>query len=286
MDANKIENNNLALSCQHTLNPTPISTSNRYAILSEDANNDATVLQMNKSTKHNNAPKRHKRNAATHTSYTTAQLKIAKNMAVADAGATGHFVLPGTHVTNIKIARHPLKINLPDGDCLTSTHTCMLDIPWLPKETKEAHIVPGLAHALLISIKILCDTGCRVTYDDNECRAYYNKKIVWLGKREPQTGLSILPLTDTTRQTETNTPAENYKRMNEMQKQYAHNAYAITSKARPIQYLHQAAFITPKATVLKAVHNNQFVTWPGITVNAVKKYLPDSSPTTDKGHMK
>ena len=102
----------------------------------------ATVLQSNTSTKHNNPPKRPKRNAATHTNYTTAQLKIAKNMAVADAGATVHFVLPGTPVTNIKIARHQLRINLPDGDCLTSTHTCTLDIPWLPNEAKEAHIVP------------------------------------------------------------------------------------------------------------------------------------------------
>ena len=126
-------------------------------------------------------------------------------MAVADAGVTGHFVLPGTPVTNIKIARHPLKINLPDGDFLTSTHTCTLDIPWLPKEAKEAHIVPGLAHASLKSIKILCDAGCKVTYNDDECRVYYNKKIVWPGKREPQTGLWILTLTDTTRQLETNT---------------------------------------------------------------------------------
>ena len=128
---------------------------------------------------------------------------------MADASATGHFVLPGTPVTNIKIARHPLKINLPDGDCLTSTHTCTLDITWLPNEAKEAHIVPGLAHASLISIKILCDAGCKVTYDDNECRVYYNKKIVWLGKREPQTGLWILPLTETTRQPKTNTTADN-----------------------------------------------------------------------------
>ena len=114
MDANKIEGNTLALSCQHTLNPTPISTSNRYAILSEDGTDEATVLQINKSIKHDNPPKRTKQNAATHTSYTTAQLKIVKNMAVADAGATGHFFLPGTPVTNIKIARNPLKINLPD----------------------------------------------------------------------------------------------------------------------------------------------------------------------------
>ena len=37
MDANKIESNTLALSCQHTLNPTPIVTSNRYARLLDEA---------------------------------------------------------------------------------------------------------------------------------------------------------------------------------------------------------------------------------------------------------
>ena len=133
MDANKIESNTLALSCQHILNPTPIVTSNRYAILCEDANNDATVLHSNTTTQHDNQlPKQPKQNAATHTNYTTAQLNIAKNIAVADAGATGNFVLPGKPVINKEIARHPLKTNIPDGDCLTSTHTCTLDIPWLP----------------------------------------------------------------------------------------------------------------------------------------------------------
>ena len=105
-------------------------------------------------------------------------------------------------------------------------------------------------------------------------------------KRELQTGLWILPLTDNTRQPKTNTTADNYKRMNETHKQYAHNMYAMTSKASLVQYLHQAAFSPPKATLLKAVHNNQFVTWPGLTVKAVKKYLPEFSLATDKGHMK
>ena len=78
-------------------------------------------------------------------------------MEVADAGATGHFILPGTPVANVKVARHPLNINLLDGDCLTSAHIYTLDITWLPNDAKEAHIVPGLAHASLTSIKILCD---------------------------------------------------------------------------------------------------------------------------------
>ena len=163
------------------MNPTPIVTSNRYALLYDDANDDATVIHSNTSNPHDNQPPpQPKQNAVTHTNYTTAQLKIAKNMAVADAGATGHFVLPDTPITNVKVARHPLKIKLPDRDCLTSTHTCTLDIPWLPNDAKEAQVVPRLAHASLISIKILCDSGCKVTYDDDECRVYYNKKVVWL----------------------------------------------------------------------------------------------------------
>ena len=179
MDANKIESNTLALSCQHTLNPTPIVTSNRYALLRDETNDDSTVLHSNTSTQHDNQPPpQPKQNAVTHTNYTTAQLKIAKNMAVVDAGATGHFVLPGTPFTNLKVARHPLNINLPGRDCLTSTDTCTMDIPWLPNDSKEAHIIPGLAHASLISIKILCDAGCKVTYDDDGCRVYYNNKIV------------------------------------------------------------------------------------------------------------
>ena len=74
--------------------------------------------------------------------------------------------------------------------------------------------------------------------------------------------------------------------MNKTYKQYTHNAYAMTSKASLVQCLNQAAFSPPKATLLKSVNNNQFVTWPGLTVKAVKIYLPDFSPATDKGHMK
>ena len=73
-----------------------------------------------------------------------------------------------------------------------------------------------------------------------------------------------------TRRPQTNTTADNYKRMDETHKQYAHNAYAMTSKASLFQYLHQAEFSPPKATLLKELHDNQFVTWPGLTVKAVK----------------
>ena len=45
----------------------------------------------------------------------TLKIKIAVDQAIADAGTTGHFVLPGTPVENVQPATNPLTINLPDG---------------------------------------------------------------------------------------------------------------------------------------------------------------------------
>ena len=124
----------------------------------------------------------------------TNNINIPKAMGIGDSGATSHFVLPGTPVKNVQITTSPLKINLPDGEQIMSTHTCELDVPWLPEAARKAHIVPGLAHSLLISIKILCDAKCTVEFDNEHCRVYFRKKLVWQGEREPCTGLWVLPM--------------------------------------------------------------------------------------------
>jgi hypothetical protein len=124
----------------------------------------------------------------------TAKIKIAVDMAIADAGATAHFAIPGAPVLNKQIAITPLIINLPDGEQLRSSHTCELDITWLPRAARMAHIVPGLQHTSLISIKVLCDAGCKVSYNDEKCKVYFKNKLVWHGGREPTTQLWVLPL--------------------------------------------------------------------------------------------
>ena len=73
--------------------------------------------------------------------------------AISDSGATGHFLVAGAPVVNKNITTNPIKITLPNGKTIQSTHTCNLDIPWLPAHMTEAHIVPELAHASLISTR-------------------------------------------------------------------------------------------------------------------------------------
>ncbi|KAL7466035.1 hypothetical protein ACHAXS_006328 [Conticribra weissflogii] len=199
---------------------------------------------------------------------------------LSDTGATGTFVLPGALVINIRKATNPLCIKLPNGNYIDSMHECNLDIPWLPPALTEAHIVAGLAHSSLISIKQLCDHVAKVMYDDLACCVYYKEKLVWLGQWEPTTGLWVLPMQPNRPVDPAITPANC-----DTGTHTANSAYAMTSKESLLRFLHQWAFILTLPTWIKAINNGQFISWLGLTSTAVRKHL-QPSPATDKGHIK
>ena len=116
-------------------------------------------------------------------------LTLGADTAIADLGATAHFLLPHVNILNKRKATHPLNITLPDGDVIHSTHIGNLNLPGLNEAATEAHIVPGLAHSSLISIKQLCDNGCHVIFTKNDCKVYFKAELVLIGKRDPTTGL-------------------------------------------------------------------------------------------------
>ena len=122
------------------------------------------------------------------------RLQGAVHYAISDSGATGHFLLQGAPVVNKRPTASPLKITLPNGKSIQSTHTCNLDIPWLPDVLTEAHIVPGLSHSSLISTRKFADAGCKVLFDMNECRVNCKGALLLTGKREKSTGLWNLPI--------------------------------------------------------------------------------------------
>ena len=101
--------------------------------------------------------------------------------AISDSGDTAHVLIEGAPVVNLERAKFPISIKLPDGNIIYSTHTCNLDIPWLPHAVTEGHIVPRLAHSSLISTRKFCDAGCRVAFDEEECRVYYKGELVLAG---------------------------------------------------------------------------------------------------------
>ena len=61
----------------------------------------------------------------------------------------------------------------------------------------EAHIVPGLAHSSLISIRKFCNAGCKEMLDKDECSVYYKGRLVLTGERDPVAELWQLPINHT-----------------------------------------------------------------------------------------
>ena len=217
---------------------------------------------------------------------TTKRATRAVDMAISDSGATAHFLVEGAPAVNITPAKNPLSILLPNGKRIKSTHTCNLDIPWLPAHMTEAHIVPGLSHLSLISTRKFCDAGCRVVFDQSECRVYKDGILVLVGDRDPDTNLWRLPINPATRP-ERILPAGLDLCLHPHQKrtEYAYNVYTIPHKQNQMKYMHQSFLNAPIPTLLKAIKNDQLRGIPFMKSELIIKYLA-RSPATSKGRMK
>eukprot|EP00804_Cyclotella_cryptica_P020493 CCRYP_019412-RA/>CCRYP_019412-RA protein AED:0.05 eAED:-0.04 QI:0/0/0/1/0/0.5/2/0/1372 len=202
--------------------------------------------------------------------------------AILDSGATAHFIVQGTDVLNQKPATNPLWIKLPDGNFITSTHTCNLNIPWLPMSMTEAHIVPGLAHSSLVATKKFCDAGCRVSFDATACHIFLRGKLVLTGTRCTTTGLWIIPLNPSSPDSTIGTPQSHPP---PTPQHMAYNVYTLPFKQQQLKYMHQAFFSPPVHTLIKAINNDQLLGAPLMKPDLIRKYLA-TSPATSKGRMK
>ena len=140
----------------------------------------------------------------------------------------------GAPVDNIQPADPPIQIKMPNGVLEKSTHTCELRIPGLPKKLREGHIVPGLSHSSLLSIKKLTRGGCIVIFKDDVCEIYYKKKLVLTGRSMGPGDLWIVPINGqeqpAAQSTET---AQNPPQL------AAATVYTLPYKQQKMRYMHQ-----------------------------------------------
>jgi hypothetical protein len=129
-------------------------------------------------------------------------ITIATWQAIADMGATSIFVMERMPIHNLRPAIHPLTINLLDGSKVKSTHTCNITIPGLPT-VLVGHVVPKLAIATLIRIRVLCDAGCEVMFTKTSCNVIYDGKIILHRNKDPSTNLWTLPIKATNEKVKT-----------------------------------------------------------------------------------
>ncbi len=66
----------------------------------------------------------------------------SKNWAILDSGATRHLLVTDAPVTQLQFTEAALKVRLPEGKQVRSTHTCLLNLTQLPTAAQKAYIIP------------------------------------------------------------------------------------------------------------------------------------------------
>jgi hypothetical protein len=115
---------------------------------------------------------------------------VTKNdTAILDSGCTSNFLSATAPCNNEQEAHVPLSVNMPNGTTIQSSHTCELLLADLPPQARNAHILPGLVHNSLISVGQLCDSGCNVTFTQEQVTVSRDRQCVMYGSRDPRSRL-------------------------------------------------------------------------------------------------
>jgi hypothetical protein len=161
-------------------------------------------------------------------------------------------------------------VRLPNGATMESSHNADLDIPELNAAASKAHVFPGMAHHSLLSVGQLCNKGYIVTFRQDKVTICNSDNSELLsGPRDETTGLWRINLKHTNKHKPD--PITN-------------NVYELRNTGSLIHYLHKALFSPTKAAMLQAVKDGHLITWPGLTEDAINKYLK-LTPATAMGHM-
>jgi hypothetical protein len=107
-----------------------------------------------------------------------------------DSGFTVDFLLVNAPCQHKVKSQNPLRVCLPNGDTMDSTHTVYLDIPKVSKAASIAHVLPGMANHYLLSLGQLCNEGYYVTFRIDAVTIYNSAgKSILKGSRDLNTGL-------------------------------------------------------------------------------------------------
>jgi hypothetical protein len=207
-----------------------------------------------------------------------------------DTAATGHFVPP--HCPGRALPHEPIIAWCANNTTMTSVATMELQIPTLPPALKKATVFEEMKKPL-VSIPVLCDGDCEVTFSKLKVVITDKQKNVLLeGPRDMQSRLWLIPIVQRkishmerlmAQRTRDNTRPK-WPDVDTNINHCVHSAYHQKTIPKLMSYLHACVGSLPPVTWMKAISNDWFSSWPGLTTAAVRKHLPKSNMTT-MGHM-
>ena len=202
--------------------------------------------------------------------------------AVLDSGCTSHLITKTTQCIDKIPTTNGLRVGIPNGQTMQATHNATLDLQHLPiptnRSAQQASVQPGLKQSL-ISLGQLCDHGCDYILLDKHYASVIKDGVTSvIGLRNRTNGMWLVDVELSGRPTLLPNQHPTYQHQ-------ANSAYEQKTKVQLIDFLHRACFSPPISTWTQAIKKNFFATWPGLTADAVRKYLPKSLATAE-GHLK
>ena len=196
---------------------------------------------------------------------------------------------------------------------MTSTHTAEIPLPLLPPAARKVHLFPRLASGSLLSIGQLCDFGCEAFFDATTMRVMLDGTLICSGTRSDSTQRlwqvdTIAPVSTIT---PSSSPSVNLKSTKPIIRSTASlklnppfepksgpidvsvftnaanaaNAMipTATSQAR-VAFMNASLFSPCASTLIKAIEAGRLTGFPWLTVELVRRHLPQSEATV-RGHL-
>jgi hypothetical protein len=198
--------------------------------------------------------------------------------AITDTGASGNYAPESALPYMVNILPHsadrtskPIRVELPNGQIIKSTHTAEFNLLTLPRAARKAHIFRDLQCDTLISVGVLCDAGLVATLTADDVTFYYGPHVVLQGKRNKVTqlwDLNIFP------DAQPNVPPG---------LRLAATTIQFQTTFQAIAWFH-ACFGYPVKTTFHTAAKNNWIPIPGLTAKAIRGHCPRPIPTS-KGHL-
>ena len=187
---------------------------------------------------------------------------------IADSAASRHFG-PLTQKPN---NHEPIQVTAANKGIMQSVAKRKWNLAQeLSNKGSVAHEFKEMVNPL-VSIPQLVDDGCEVTLTKTAIKVSKQNKPIIRGPRDPITRMWTIPFTVS------ESEPEQALHTIELQPKLACNAYTQKSTADLVTYHHITLGSVAPPTLIKAIKNGYLTTFPGLTVQAVRKYLPKSIP--------
>ena len=118
---------------------------------------------------------------------------------IADSGCSDHYAATNADVKNIRPAQKKIKVMLPNGENIESSHTAQLNISNIPAPAQVCHLFPAMKDKILISLGKLCDNDMEIKLTKTNTYVYdqdHKEQPIIIGNRNTTNGMWYLNLND------------------------------------------------------------------------------------------